>query len=102
MKPQGPAGGFDRLLQMSMGGGPVDPQWLELQRRLAGAAAAGAGGVLGGHLPGVYPPANITNDLIQREREKIERFGKGTLLCVDRCPHSFVHRRSTMCSNPSN
>ena len=27
------------------------------------------------HIPGVYPPASLANDLMQRERERLERLG---------------------------
>ena len=60
--------GFERLLQSGIS--PLDPQWIELQRRFAN----GGGGPMS-HMPGVYPPASITNDLIQRERERMERMG---------------------------
>ena len=46
----------------------MDPHWIELQRRFAGLPP--------GHIPGVYPPSSLANDLIQRERERMERIGK--------------------------
>lgn len=75
--------GFDRL--------PLDPHWVEAQRRYAasiqqaGAAQLGPGG---SHIPGVYHPTSLANDLLQRERERIERLGKdwGTHCeCSDLC-----------------
>lgn len=80
--------GLERLLPH--GTSPLDPHWLELQRRFGypgagglvlppggpgSAAAAGAGG---GHVPGVYPPVSLANDLVAREREKLERLGMPT------------------------
>lgn len=76
--------GLERLLPP--GTNPLDPHWLELQRRFGyppgglvlphsapgSAATAGAGG---GHVPGVYPPVSLASDLIAREREKLERLG---------------------------
>lgn len=28
------------------------------------------------HIPGVYPPSSLANDLLARERERLERLGK--------------------------
>ncbi|KAK6177049.1 hypothetical protein SNE40_015234 [Patella caerulea] len=74
MKPPG----LDRLLPP--GANPLDPHWLELQRRYGyppGMAMVGHPGASGsgGHIPGVYPPTSLANDLMQREREKLERLG---------------------------
>ena len=55
--------GFDRLPP----GAAIDPQWIELQRRYAGLPP--------GHIPGVYPPSSLASDLIQRERERMDRMG---------------------------
>ena len=71
--------GLERLLPP--GANPLDPHWLELQRRFPyppGAAGLhvlppGAGG---NHLPGVYPPVSLAGDLAAREREKLERLGE--------------------------
>lgn len=73
--------GIERLLPLSAT--PLDPHWLELQRRFGyppvGALALppGAhGSGVGPHIPGVYPPVSLTSDLVAREREKLERLGK--------------------------
>jgi hypothetical protein len=66
---------------------PLDPHWLELQRRFAyppGApglpvlppGAPGGPGGGGNHLPGVYPPVSLAGELAAREREKLERLGE--------------------------
>lgn len=68
--------GFDRL--PPPGTNPLDPQWIEMQRRYAslGHGPPGAGGPHpSGHIPGVYPPASLANDLVARERERLERLG---------------------------
>ncbi len=66
--------GFDRL---PPGATPLDSHLMEMQRR-HNVAVAQAGGLLppSPHLPGVYPPTSLTNDLIARERERIERIGR--------------------------
>ncbi|XP_052284334.1 arginine-glutamic acid dipeptide repeats protein-like isoform X2 [Dreissena polymorpha] len=53
------------------GANPLDPHWLELQRRymLPGGRAGPA------HLPGIYPPTSIATDLMAQERERLERLG---------------------------
>ncbi len=61
--------GFDRL---PPGANPLDPHWIEMQRRYASLAPGGLGG---SHIPGVYPPASLASDLLARERERIERLG---------------------------
>ncbi|PVD36915.1 hypothetical protein C0Q70_03908 [Pomacea canaliculata] len=86
LKPPGmPASkpGIERLLPLSAT--PLDPHWLELQRRFGyppvGALALppGAhGSGVGPHIPGVYPPVSLTSDLVAREREKLERLGLPT------------------------
>ncbi|XP_078335361.1 uncharacterized protein LOC111135789 isoform X2 [Crassostrea virginica] len=71
MKPPG----LERLLPPH-GPGPIDPQWLEFQRRygsLPPGALGHPGGPSGSHIPGVYPPSSIASDLMQRERERLER-----------------------------
>ncbi|KAH3823297.1 hypothetical protein DPMN_125096 [Dreissena polymorpha] len=54
------------------GANPLDPHWLELQRRymLPGGRAGPA------HLPGIYPPTSIATDLMAQERERLERLGE--------------------------
>lgn len=32
------------------------------------------------HIPGVYPPTSLANDLLARERERLERLGKIAVL----------------------
>ncbi|KAK7486143.1 hypothetical protein BaRGS_00022609 [Batillaria attramentaria] len=93
LKPPGmPASkpGLERLLPP--GTNPLDPHWLELQRRFGYPPAAGglvlppgapggaatAAGAGGGHVPGVYPPVSLANELVAREREKLERLGLPT------------------------
>ncbi|XP_056008556.1 arginine-glutamic acid dipeptide repeats protein-like isoform X3 [Ostrea edulis] len=71
MKPPG----LERLLPPH-GLNPMDPQWLEFQRRYGNyppAALGHPGGPSGSHIPGVYPPSSIASDLMQRERERLER-----------------------------
>ncbi|XP_060073172.1 arginine-glutamic acid dipeptide repeats protein-like isoform X3 [Ylistrum balloti] len=69
--------GLDRILPHGPG---IDSNWLELQRRFCPPgshvlpSAANVGGPGGGHhIPGVYPPTSIASDLLQRERERMER-----------------------------
>ena len=60
--------GFERLPHAA---GQLDPHWLELQRRYGpGALPPGA------HLPGVYHPASIASDMMQRDRERLDRLGE--------------------------
>ncbi|XP_062581142.1 arginine-glutamic acid dipeptide repeats protein-like isoform X2 [Saccostrea cucullata] len=69
--------GLERLLPPH-GPSPMDPQWLEFQRRYGSfppAALGHPGGPSGSHIPGVYPPNSIASDLMQRERERLERLG---------------------------
>lgn len=69
------APGLERLLPPH-GPNPMDPQWLEFQRRygnLPPGALGHHGGPSGSHIPGVYPPSSIASDLMQRERERLER-----------------------------
>lgn len=69
--------GLERLLPPH-GPNPMDPQWLEFQRRygnLPPGALGHHGGPSGSHIPGVYPPSSIASDLMQRERERLERLG---------------------------
>ena len=41
-----------------------------------GGQMPGSGPMHGGpHIPGVYPPASLANDLLHRERERLERLG---------------------------
>lgn len=58
----------------------MDPHWLEIQRRYGGYPPSGQlmppGQPGGHHLPGVYPPTSLASDLMQRERERLERLGK--------------------------
>jgi hypothetical protein len=64
--------GFDRLAAAAAAG-QLDPLWLaELQRRYV---TSGGPPPPPGHIPGVYPPpqSNVAADLIQRERERIDR-----------------------------
>ena len=57
------------------------PEWVELQRRYSmmmppGGQPPGSMPMHGApHIPGVYPPASLANDLLQRERERLERLG---------------------------
>ncbi|XP_071147250.1 arginine-glutamic acid dipeptide repeats protein-like isoform X11 [Mytilus edulis] len=71
MKPPG----LERLLPP--GANPMDPHWLEIQRRYGGYPPSGQlmppGQPGGHHLPGVYPPTSLASDLMQRERERLER-----------------------------
>ncbi|OWF53622.1 arginine-glutamic acid dipeptide repeats protein-like isoform X1 [Mizuhopecten yessoensis] len=71
--------GLDRILPHGPG---MDSNWLELQRRFCQPgshvlqSAANVGGPGGGHhIPGVYPPTSLASDLLQRERERMERLG---------------------------
>ncbi|KAK3581384.1 hypothetical protein CHS0354_016232 [Potamilus streckersoni] len=68
MKPPG----LDRMLPP--GANPLDPHWLELQRRY-GYPGVPLGGASGNpaHIPGVYPPTSLASDLMARERERLER-----------------------------
>ena len=90
--------GFERLLPP--GANPMDPYWTELLKRYAAIPPTGApppphapgvpsssapGGPPGGtppsahhpsQLPGIYPPAHLSNDLIRAERERLERLGE--------------------------
>ncbi|KAL3861507.1 hypothetical protein ACJMK2_007536 [Sinanodonta woodiana] len=70
MKPPG----LDRMLPP--GANPLDPHWLELQRRY-GYPGVPLGGASGNpaHIPGVYPPTSLASDLMARERERLERLG---------------------------
>jgi len=61
-----------------MGGiNPLDPVWVDYQRRFGplGLPVGMQGGPPPGHIPGVYPPGPVTVDLIQRERDRMERMG---------------------------
>ncbi|XP_041377632.1 arginine-glutamic acid dipeptide repeats protein-like [Gigantopelta aegis] len=76
MKPPG----LERL--MPPGANPLDPQWLELQRRFGGGGIPsgivpiqGSGHPGNPHIPGVYPPSSLASDLMAREREKQDRLG---------------------------
>ena len=105
---QFPSPGLDRLLPP--GANPLDPHWLEIQRRFAYPPAAGLpvlphGGPGGGganHLPGVYPPVSLAGELAAREREKLERLGEWVCmgLCVRVCGCSCVcvcvHKRTVL------
>ena len=62
--------GFDRIPP-----GHLDPHFIELQRRMA-SLPPGAHPQGGSHIPGVYPPASLASDLIQRERERLDRLGR--------------------------
>lgn len=73
--------GLDRLVPH--GANPLDPHWLELQRRYGyppGAplvpAHTGSSSSSTPHIPGVYPPASLASDLMAREREKLDRLGE--------------------------
>ena len=73
--------GFDRL--PGPGGNHLDPRWADLQGRLGRLPPLPGGPPAGpGHIPGVYPPASLASDLVQRERERIERLGKFFLLIL--------------------
>ena len=63
--------GFDRL---PPGANPLDPHWAEIQRRYGPLPHPGSG-QQHSHIPGVYPPASLASDLLQRERERLERLG---------------------------
>ena len=63
--------GFERL---PTGANPLDAHWLDLQRRY-GPPPPGLA-VPQGHIPGVYPPSSLASDLLQRERERLERLGE--------------------------
>ncbi|XP_045161387.2 arginine-glutamic acid dipeptide repeats protein-like isoform X3 [Mercenaria mercenaria] len=65
MKPPG----LERLLPP--GANPLDPHWLEIQRRYGPHMLPGGSG--SSHLPGIYPPTSIASDLMARERERLER-----------------------------
>ncbi|XP_045161386.2 arginine-glutamic acid dipeptide repeats protein-like isoform X2 [Mercenaria mercenaria] len=67
MKPPG----LERLLPP--GANPLDPHWLEIQRRYGPHMLPGGSG--SSHLPGIYPPTSIASDLMARERERLERLG---------------------------
>ncbi len=94
--------GFERL---PSGANPLEPGWIEMQRRYAhlppGTPGAPPGGPPGpSHLPGVYPPASLASDLIQRERERIERLGKASVEKYRRyCSVSRVAVRDYIQSN---
>ena len=53
------AAGLDRL---PPGANPLDPHFLEIQRRLAGIPPT--------HVPGIYPPTSMSNELLNRAREQ--------------------------------
>ncbi|KAL4221663.1 hypothetical protein ACF0H5_019920 [Mactra antiquata] len=65
MKPPG----LDRLIPP--GANPLDPHWLDIQRRFGPHMLPGGSG--SAHLPGIYPPTSIASDLVARERERLER-----------------------------
>lgn len=64
--------GLERLIPP--GHNPLDPHWLEMQRRYGSHMIPGPSG--SSHLPGIYPPTSIASDLMARERERLERLGK--------------------------
>ena len=78
--------GLERL--MPPGAGPMDPQLIDLQRRFYPGLGLPGGPTPGGsgahHIPGVYPPTSLASDLMQRERERLERMGK-FLFCILPC-----------------
>lgn len=63
--------GLDRLIPP--GANPLDPHWLDIQRRFGPHMLPGGSG--SSHLPGIYPPTSIASDLVARERERLERLG---------------------------
>ena len=75
IKPVAHGAGFERL---PPGANPLDPHWVELQRRYGHPPPGTPGGHPhpGSHIPGVYPPANLASDLLLRERERLERLGR--------------------------
>ena len=75
--------GFERL---PPGANPLDPHWVELQRRYAHLPPGTPGAPHpSSHIPGVYPPANLASDLLQRERERLERLGRGRAVARGPC-----------------
>lgn len=68
---------------MPHGANPLDPHWLDLQRRFGYPPTGGPGALVpsspgasgSSHIPGVYPPTSLASDLMQRERERLERLG---------------------------
>ena len=56
-----------------LSGTSLDPFMADAQRRYGG--PLGSGGPPPGHMPGVYQSTNLTVELMQRERERLERMG---------------------------
>ena len=98
--------GFERLA-LPGAAGQMDPYWTDLLKRYAtpgGApphssasgppSSAAPPGVAppGGHhgqLPGIYPPAHLSSELLRADRERLERLGK------DLTPQTlFNHKKS--------
>ncbi|XP_063409442.1 arginine-glutamic acid dipeptide repeats protein-like isoform X4 [Mytilus trossulus] len=92
MKPPG----LERLLPP--GANPMDPHWLEIQRRYGGYPPSGQlmppGQPGGHHLPGVYPPTSLASDLMQRERERLERLGLPPLQTAEMAYANTLERLS--------
>ncbi|CAC5356968.1 RERE [Mytilus coruscus] len=92
MKPPG----LERLLPP--GANPMDPHWLEIQRRFGGYPPSGQlmppGNPGGHHLPGVYPPTSLASDLMQRERERLERLGLPPLQTAEMAYANTLERLS--------
>lgn len=61
--------------------GPEDQLLMEARQRqllaMYGPAALGGAGPPGSHLPGIYPPASLSSDLLARERERQDRLALG-------------------------
>lgn len=71
--PLGP--GFERLLPP--GANPMDPYWAEIMKKYSVLPGSFVG-MPHQHLPGVYPPVSLASDLVNRERERLERHGVPT------------------------
>lgn len=67
----------------------MDPYWTELLKRYAAIPGLQTGSPATapppppGHMPGIYPPANLNSDLIARERERLERLGIYKIMVID-------------------
>lgn len=72
---------------ISLGGNTLDaPHWLDMRRfsypptatagPLVQQSAGNSSSSNAPHIPGVYPPSSLANDLLARERERLERLGK--------------------------
>ena len=71
---------------ISLGNTLDAPHWLDMRRfsypptatagPLVQQSAGNSSSSNATHIPGVYPPSSLANDLLARERERLERLGK--------------------------